>query len=107
MFRIDIRSGILGKNGDDFYRTDVFSFENGLYKSSPLSPIITEKGREKIRKIAKDLCETTFKERFGDVVQYRLLLAKTYERLKLTRWIAYTIAFSGWGVAAAMLILMK
>ena len=105
VFRIDIRVGFQDKyNGDTVFYTNVFSHENGLYKNDELSPIITEKGRRKIERILSDACTETFENKFGDAIKFRNSYADVLRRFTVTRWIAYTIAFSGWGVAAVLLI---
>ena len=105
VFRIDIRVGLQDKyNGDTVYYTDVFSCENGLYKNDGFKAIITEKGRRKIERILSDACMETFENKFGDAIKFRNSYAKALERFSMARWIAYTIAFSGWGVAAALII---
>lgn len=105
VFRIDIRVGFQEKyNGDTVYYTHVFSHENGLYKNDEFSPIITEKGRRKIERILSDACTETFENKFGDAIKFKNSYAEALERFSIARWIAYTIAFSGWGVAAALII---
>lgn len=105
VFRIDIRVGLQDKyNGDTVYYTDVFSCENGLYKDDGFSPIITEKGRRKIERILSDACMETFENKFGDAIKFKNSYAKALESFSIAKWIAYTIAFSGWGVAAALII---
>ena len=105
VFRIDIRTVLQDKyNGDTVFYTNVFSCENGLYKNDEFSPIITEKGRRKIERILSDVCTETFENEFGDAIKFRNSYAKALERFSMARWITYTIAFSGWGVAAALII---
>ena len=105
VFRIDIRVGLQDKyNGDTVYYTDVFSCENGLYKNDGFKPIITEKGRRKIDRILSDACMETFERKFGDTIEFKNRYADALRRFTITRWIAYTIAFSGWGVVAVLLI---
>ena len=105
VFRIDIRVGFQDKyNGDTVYYTHTFSTENGLYKNDQFSPIITEKGRRKIERILSDACQETFENKFGDAVKFKNGYAKALESFSIAKWIAYTIAFSGWGVAAALII---
>lgn len=105
VFRIDIRVGFQDKyNGDTVFYTNVFSHENGLYKNDEFSPIITEKGRRKIERILSDACMETFENKFGDAIKFKNSYAEALERFSLIRWIAYTIAFSGWGIAAALII---
>lgn len=105
VFRIDIRVGFQEKyNGDTVYYSHVFSHENGLYKNDEFSPIITEKGRRKIERILSDACMETFENKFGDAIKFKNSYAEALERFSMARWIAYTIAFSGWGVAAALII---
>lgn len=105
VFRIDIRVGFQDKyNGDTVYYTHIFSTENGLYKNDEFSPIITEKGRRKIERILSDACHETFESKFGDAIEFKNRYADALRRFTVTRWIAYTIAFSGWGVAAVLLI---
>ena len=105
VFRIDIRVGFQDKyNGDTVFYTNVFSHENGLYKNDEFSPIITEKGRRKIERILYDACMETFENKFGDAVKFKNGYAKALESFSIAKWIAYTIAFSGWGVAAVLLI---
>nr|DAW78948.1 MAG TPA: hypothetical protein [Caudoviricetes sp.] len=105
VFRIDIRVELQDKyNGDTVFYTNVFSHENGLYKNDEFGPIITEKGRRKIERILSDACTETFENKFGDAVKFKNSYADVLRRFTVTRWIAYTIAFSGWGVAAALII---
>ena len=105
VFRIDIRVGFQDKyNGDTVYYTNVFSCENGLYKNDEFSPIITEKGRRKIERILADACMETFENKFGYAIKFKNSYAEALERFSIVRWIAYTIAFSGWGIAAILLI---
>lgn len=105
VFRIDIGVGFQEKyNGDTVYYSHVFSHENGLYKNDEFSPIITEKGRRKIERILSDACMKTFENKFGDAIKFKNSYAEALERFSMARWIAYTIAFSGWGVAAALII---
>ncbi|PTL34558.1 hypothetical protein C7120_09285 [Prevotella sp. oral taxon 376] len=105
VFRIDIRVGFQDKyNGDTVFYTNVFSHENGLYKNDEFGPIITEKGRRKIERILSDACTETFERKFGDAIEFKNRYADALRRFTITRCIAYTIAFSGWGVAAVLLI---
>lgn len=105
VFRIDIKVGFQDKyNGDTVYYTSVFSTENGLYRDDGFSPIITEKGRRKIERILSDACTESFENKFGDAVKFKNRYADALRRFAITRWIAYTIAFSGWGVAAILAI---
>lgn len=105
VFRIDIKVGLQDKyNGDTVYYTHVFSTENGLYKNEAFNPIITEKGRRKIEKILSDACTESFENKFGDAIKFKNRYADALRRFAITRWIAYTIAFSGWGVAAILAI---
>lgn len=105
VFRIDIKVGLQDKyNGDTVYYTSVFSTENGLYKNDGFSPIITEKGRRKIERILSDACTKTFEDKFGNAIEFKNRYADALRRFTLVKWIAYTIAFSGWVVAAVLLI---
>ena len=105
VFRIDIRVGFQDKyNGDTVFYTNVFSHENGLYKNDEFNPIITEKGRRKIERILSDACHETFESKFGDAIEFKNRYADALRRFTITKWIAYTIAFSGWGIAAILLI---
>ena len=105
VFRIDIRTGFQDKyNGDTVFYTNVFSHENGLYKNDEFNPIITEKGRRKIERILADACHETFESKFGDAIEFKNRYSDALRRFTITRWIAYTIAFSGWGIAAILLI---
>lgn len=105
VFRIDIKVGLQDKyNGDTVYYTSVFSTGNGLYRDDGFSPIITEKGRRKIERILSDACTESFENKFGDAVKFKNRYADALRRFAITRWIAYTIAFSGWGVASALMM---
>ena len=105
VFRIDIRVGLQDKySGDTVFYTNVFSHENGLYKNDEFSPIITEKGRRKIERILSDACQETFENKFGDAIKFRNYYAKALESFSIARRIAYAIAFSGWGVATAVVL---
>lgn len=104
VFRVDIRVGLQDKyNGDTVFYANVFSHENGLYKNDEFSPIITEKGRRKLERILSDACIETFENKFGDAVKFKNGYVKALESFSIVKWIAYTIAFSGWGVAAALI----
>ncbi len=104
VFRIDIRTGFQDKyNGETIHYTTVFSTENGLYKNDGFSPIITEKGRRKIERILSDACHETFERKFGDAIEFKNRYADALRRFTITRWIAYTIAFSGWGAAVLLI----
>ena len=105
VFRIDIRVGLQDKySGDTVFYTNVFSHENGLYKNDEFSPIITEKGRRKIERILSDACTETFENKFGDAIKFKNSYAKALESFSIARRIAYAIAFSGWGVATAVVL---
>jgi hypothetical protein len=105
VFRIDIRTELQDKyNGATVFSTNVFSHENGLYKNDEFSPIITEKGRRKIERILSDACMETFKNNFGDAIKFKNNYTKALESFSLAKWIAFTIAFSGWGVATAVIL---
>lgn len=105
VFRIDIRVGFQEKyNGDTVYYTHVFSHENGLHMNNEFNPIITEKGRRKIERILSDACMEAFENKFGDAIKFKNSYAEALKRFSIVRWIAYTIAFSGWGVAAAFIL---
>ena len=105
VFRIDIRVGFQDKyNGDTVFYTNVFSCENGLYKNDNFRPIITEKGRRKIERILSDACTETFENKFCDAIKFRNYYAKALGDFSIARRIAYAIAFSGWGVAAAVIL---
>ena len=105
VFRIDIRTGFKDKyNGDTVYYTNVLSTENGLYENNGFSLIITEKGRRKIERILSNACTKTFENKFGDAIEFKNHYADALRRFTITKWIAYAIAFSGWGVAAVLLI---
>ena len=105
VFRIDIRTELQDKyNGDTVFYTNVFSHENGLYKNDEFSPIITEKGRRKIERILSDACIETFENKFGDAIKFKNNYAKALDNFSIARRIAYAIAFSGWGVATAVIL---
>lgn len=105
VFRIDIKVGLQDKySGDTVYYTHVFSTENGLYKNEAFSPIVTEKGRRKIERILSDACTESFENKFGDAIKFKNRYADALRRFAITRWIAYTIAFSGWGFATILAI---
>ena len=105
VFRIDLRVGLQDKySGDTVYYTNVFSCENGLYKNDNFRPIITEKGRRKIERILSDACTETFENKFGDAIKFRNYYAEALESFYIAKRIAYAIAFSGWGVATAVIL---
>lgn len=105
VFRIDIRVGLQDKyNGDTVFYTNVFSCENGLYKNDKFNPIITEKGRRKIERILSDACQETFENKFGDAIKFRNYYAEALDNFSIARRIVYAIAFSGWGVATAVIL---
>lgn len=105
VFQIDIRTELQDKyNGATVFSTNVFSHENGLYKNDEFSPIITEKGRRRIERILSDACIETFKNNFGDAIKFKNNYAKALESFSLAKWVAFTIAFSGWGVASAVIL---
>ena len=103
--KYDLRVGLQDKyNGDTVFYTNVFSHENGLYKNDNFKPIITEKGRRKIERILSDACTETFENKFGDAIKFKNSYAKALDSFSIARRIAYAIAFSGWGVATAVIL---
>ena len=61
-------------------------------------------GRRKIERILSDACQETFENKFGDAIEFKNHYADALRKFPITRWVAYTIAFSGWGVAAALIV---
>lgn len=104
VFRIDIRSEIVNTRSRDI-SSSVYSWENGLCKSHPLHAIVTEDFRRKLHKYLKRHVEELFEENYGDFFKSKIFLAEKIDHLRFVKWVCYTIAFSGWGVAAALLIL--
>lgn len=103
VFKIEIKMGIQEKyNGDVEYYTSVFSYENGVdYLNHTLVP---EKWRRKIERMIENNCKETFRREFGDAIKFKENYVDALERFILLRRIFYAIAFSGWGVAAALLV---
>lgn len=75
-----------------------------MKRGDNFKPIITEKGRRKIERILSDACTETFENHFGDAIKFRNYYAKALESFSIARRIAYAIAFSGWGVATAVIL---
>ena len=103
VFRIDIESKIENFRSGDIY-SSVYSFENGLGKGIPFKEIVSSDFRDKLAKKLRNHVEELFHENYGDFFSARKLLFERLDHLQISKWVCYTIAFSGWGVAMVLFI---
>ena len=110
IFKITIDTSIRLKNGDAYQGSratfDVNSYcvENGLRRQDGLKPLLSERDRRRINQMVTNICEDTFYEYYGDVIKCRNTISNILSRLQYVRGIFYMIAFSGWGVATAVIL---
>ena len=81
-----------------------YCFENGLRKKDSLNPLLSERDRRRINQMVTNICEDTFYEYYGDVIKCRNKISKMLSTLQYFKFILYMIAFSGWGVATAVIL---
>ena len=110
VFKITIEASIKLKNGDAYQGSratfDVNSscFENGLYRQDCFNPILSEEDRRRVNQMVTNICEDTFNEYYGDVIKCRNKISRMLSTLQYFKGILYMIAFSGWGVATAVIL---
>lgn len=110
IFKITIDTSIRLKNGDAYQGSratfDVNSYcvENGLRRQDGLNPLLSENDRRRVNQMVTKICKDTFKEYYGDVIKCRNTISNILSRLQYVRGIFYMIAFSGWGVATAVIL---
>ena len=110
VFKITIDTSIRIKNGDtcqgDKATFDVnsYCFENGLCKRDSLNPLLSENDRRRVNQMVTKICKDTFKEYYGDVIKCRNKISNIFSKLQYFKFILYMIAFSGWGVATAVIL---
>lgn len=110
IFKITIETSIKLKNGDAYqcdravFDVNSYCFENGLCKRDSLSPLLSEIGRRRVDQMVTKICKDTFKEYYGDVIKCRNQISKMLSTLQYFKFILYMIAFSGWGVATAVIL---
>lgn len=110
VFKITIDTSIKLKNGDAYqgsretFDVNSYCFENGLYMQDHLNPLLSERDRRRINQMVTNICENTFYEYYGDVIKCRNKISNIFSRLQYVKGIFYMIAFSGWGVATAVIL---
>lgn len=110
VFKITIDTSIRIKNGDtcqgDKATFDVnsYCFENGLHRQDSFNPLLSENDRRRVNQMVTNICEDTFYEHYGDVIKCRNKISKMLSTLQYFKGILYMIAFSGWGVATAVIL---
>ena len=110
IFKITIDTSIRLKNGDAYQGSratfDVNSYcvENGLRRQDGLNPLLSENDRRRVNQMVTKICKDTFKEYYGDVIKCRNKISNIFSKLQYFKFILYMIAFSGWGVATAVIL---
>lgn len=105
VFRVDISTQIVDSRTHVASRTTVYSFENGLHKWDDLQSIVSEDFRRRLSSKLQKYVDGLFKSKYGDVFELINSLNAEINHLRYIKWICYTIAFSGWGVATMCLLL--
>ena len=110
IFKITIDTSIRLKNEDTCHGSiatfDVnsYCFENGLGRQDSFNPLLSERDRRRINQMVTNICEETFYEYYGDVIKCRNKISNIFSKLQYFKGILYMIAFSGWGVATAVIL---
>lgn len=110
VFKITIDTSIKLKDGDAYqgsratFDVNSYCFENGLCKRDSLNPLLSENDRRRVNQMVTKICKDTFKEYYGDVIKCRDKISKMLSTLQYFKFILYMIAFSGWGVATAVIL---
>ena len=110
VFKITIDTSIKLKDGDAYqgsratFDVNSYCFENGLYKKENFNPLLSENDRRRVNQMVTNICEDTFYEYYGDVIKCRDKISNIFSKLQYFKFILYMIAFSGWGVATAVIL---
>ncbi|QUB64912.1 hypothetical protein [Prevotella melaninogenica] len=110
IFKITIDTSIRQKNEDTCqgsiatFDVNSYCFENGLCKRDSLNPLLSERDRRRVNQMVANICEDTFYEYYGDVIKCRDKISNIFLKLQYFKFILYMIAFSGWGVATAVIL---
>ena len=110
VFKITIDTSIKLKGGDTYqgsratFDVNSYCFENGLCKRDSLNPLLSENDRRRVNQMVTKICKDTFKEYYGDVIKCRNKISNIFSKLQYFKGILYMIAFSGWGVATAVIL---
>ena len=110
VFKITIDTSIKLKDGDAYqgsratFDVNSYCFENGLCKRDSLNPLLSENDRRRVNQMVTKICKDTFKEYYGDVIKCRNKISNIFSKLQYFKFILYMIAFSGWGVATAVIL---
>lgn len=110
VFKITIETSIKLKSGDAYqgsratFDVNSYCFENGLCKRDSLNPLLSENDRRRVNQMVTKICKDTFKEYYGDVIKCRNKISNIFSKLQYFKFILYMIAFSGWGVATAVIL---
>ena len=110
VFKITIDTSVKIKDSNaltgDIATFDVnsYCFENGLCKRDSLNPLLSENDRRRVNQMVTKICKDTFKEYYGDVIKCRNKISNIFSKLQYFKFILYMIAFSGWGVATAVIL---
>lgn len=110
VFKITIEASIKLKNGDAYqgsratFNVNSYCFENGLCRQDSFTPLLSENDRRRVNQMVTKICKDTFKEYYGDVIKCRNKISNIFSKLQYFKFILYMIAFSGWGVATAVIL---
>lgn len=110
VFKITLDTSVKSKYDDTFicdratFNVNTYCFENGMYKQDSFNPLLSEKDRRRVEQMITKICEDTFYENYGDVIKCRNTIGNVLSKLKWFKCILYMIAFSGWGVATAVIL---
>ena len=86
------------------FNVNSYCFENGLCRQDSFTPLLSENDRRRVNQMVTKICKDTFKEYYGDVIKCRNKISKMLSTLQYFKFILYMIAFSGWGVATAVIL---
>lgn len=110
VFKITLDTSVKLKYDDTFigdratFNVNTYCFENGMYKQDGFNPLLSEKDRRRVEQMITRICEDTFYENYGDVIKCRNTISNVLSKLQYFKFILYMIAFSGWGVATAVIL---
>ena len=101
---IKLKDGYACQGSRATFDVNSYCFENGLRRQDSLNPLISEKDRRRVEQMITRICEDTFYEYYGDVIKCRNKISNIFSKLQYFKFILYMIAFSGWGVATAVIL---
>jgi len=110
VFKIPIDTSIKLKDGDAYqgsratFDVNSYCFENGLCKRDSLNPLLSENDRRRVNQMVTKICKKDSVAFCAKEIWNRNKISNIFSKLQYFKFILYMIAFSGWGVATAVIL---